>query len=123
VLQSLTTVSHGAAITNTAFANSSVQLGRTNTTLWKAGRVAEFALWPGVTITAAEAKSLASGASPLNVHPDGLGLYLPLLGDSPEPDYSGGRHSATLTGTSIANHPGVVPPVLRPRPVLVSPTS
>jgi hypothetical protein len=91
------------------FANSSIQLGRTNTTLWKAGRLAHFALWPGVALTAQEAVGLATGANPMNVHPDGLGIYCPLFGNSPEPDYSGARRSFTLTGTSVANHPRVQP--------------
>lgn len=73
-----------------------------------AGRMAELAIWPGVTLTASEALALSKGATPQLVHPDGLTVYVPMLGDSsPEPDYGGTKKSATLTGTTVANHPGV----------------
>lgn len=80
-----------------------------------AGTLAELCVWGGFTPSAAQAKALAAGANPLSVRPDSIVAYLPLLGDSPEPDYSGGRHSATLTGTTVAPHPGVQPGIIIPR--------
>jgi len=83
-----------------------------------AGSMAELAAWGGVTITASEAVSLAAGASPVSVHPDGLTFYVPMHGgDSPEPDYSGNKYNATLTGTSYVPHPRVQPGILLPNRV------
>lgn len=70
------------------------------------GKLAEVGIW-NVGVSPSVRKALAAGAPPPLAHPDGLKAYWPLLGDSPEPDYSGNRNSGTLTGTTVANHPGV----------------
>lgn len=70
------------------------------------GRLAEVAIWD-VGASVGERKALAAGVPPPLAKPGGLKAYWPLLGDSPEPDYSGNRNSGTLTGTTVANHPGV----------------
>ncbi len=109
-LQTLTAGTHGA-VTYGNFANSTLNvMCRNQASLFGAGRMAELGIWTSTTLTASEALALANGAAPPTVHPDNLGLYVPFFGsDSPEPDYSGGRHSATLGGTSLAAHPPVSP--------------
>lgn len=114
VLQTLTTLTHSAGSWSN-FASGTMTMFGYNSSLFTPGRLAEVAIWGGYEITAVEAKALSGGASPLSVHPDNLAFYPPMLGDSPEPDYAGGRHSVTLTGTSVASHPPVTPPFLRPR--------
>jgi hypothetical protein len=96
------------------FANSNLNLMcRGGSSLFGAGRICEFTVWPGDisgptvgsgSVSLAESLSggvpapLASSTPPL--------LYLPVMGaDSPEPDYSGGQRSATLTGTASIKHP------------------
>lgn len=110
VVQALTASQHSAT-TYGNFGNYPLSLmGRdAGSTLNGAGRMAELAIWGGVILTASEAKALAVGANPFRVHPDGLTYYAPLQGDSPEPDYSGNRKSATLTGTTVVAHPPVTP--------------
>lgn len=110
-VQTLTAVQHNAA-TYANFPNSTLNImSRNKASLFGAGRMAELAIWGGVALTTANAKALAAGAAPPHfVVPDNLILYTPLMGaDSPEPDYSGKKQSATLTGTSWAAHPGVMP--------------
>lgn len=112
--QSLTTISHSGTAYG-SFADATITFCKYSST-FLAMTLAEWALWNGVLLGAKAATALASGANPLSVHPDSLLCYLPLFGaDSPEPDYSGGRHSATLTGTSFARHPPVQPGILVPR--------
>lgn len=106
--QSLTTVSH-TSNTYSTFADATLTFCKYNVT-FLAMALAEWAIWNTVLLTGAAAKGLATGASPFDVHPDNLLAYLPLYGvDSPEPDYSGGKHSGTLTGTTWAAHPPVAP--------------
>jgi Concanavalin A-like lectin/glucanases superfamily len=73
---------------------------------WLNGRVAEAAVW-NTNIPPSAIGAMAAGAAPPTAHPDGLAGYWPLLGDSPAPDYSGSQIAGTLTGTTVANHPGV----------------
>lgn len=104
----LSTVVHQAG-TYGNYANSTLNcMARNGTTKFSPGRLAELAIWGGVGLTTAHAKALAAGALPFQARPDNLVFYTPLLGaDSPEPEYSGGKHSATLTGTSFSPHPAV----------------
>lgn len=109
--QTLTTGTHTAG-TYGNFINSTLNLmSRNKASLFGAGRMAELAMWGGVALTTGNAKAFATGAAPPHlVAPDNLILYPPLFGtDSPEPDYSGKKQSATLTGTSWAAHPPVMP--------------
>jgi hypothetical protein len=72
------------------------------------GRIAEVCLW-GSALTASEIKSLSVGASPVFVHPDDLRGYWPLFGNSVEPSYAPSSNDLTVTGTTVSNHPGVMP--------------
>lgn len=67
---------------------------------------AEFAFW-SAALTASEVAALARGACPARIRRASLISYLPLLGDSPEPDYSGARNNGTVTGATASRHPGV----------------
>ncbi len=116
-LKTLNTVLHQAG-TYSNFANSSLNFFSRNagTSQIGDGRIAEFAVWSGNVL----GQNVGSGGSasrslpgalfagvppPLAISQQPL-IYIPWLGyDSPEPDYAGGRHSATLTGTSLARHP------------------
>lgn len=87
-------------------------MSRNTPSLYQSGRMAELAWWGSALnaypATTSMALALFSGATPLEVHPDGLLGYIPQLGaDSPEPDYSGKQRSATLTGTAFVRHPRV----------------
>lgn len=106
--QTLTAVSHsGSAFGN--FGNLALQLMRVNTTLWGAGRQAEFAVWGGLLLGANDAKALAAGAVPSTIRRGSLIHYEPLWGaDSPEPDYSGKRAGGVLTAApTFTPHPSV----------------
>lgn len=69
-----------------------------------AGDIAEVGVW-NVALTTAEITMLARGVSPLNVRPDSLVFYAPLVGKhSPEPDLVGGL-ALTVTGATASAHP------------------
>lgn len=105
--QTLSTTNHGAG-TYGSFGNLALNfMCRNGGSLFNAGRQAELAMWGGVLLGANHAKALAAGACPVTVAPDSLVYYAPMLGDNPEPDYSGKRQSATLTGTTVVAHPMV----------------
>lgn len=70
------------------------------------GTIAEVGVW-NTSLSAGARKALAAGIPPPLAAPGNLKGYWPLLGDSPVPDYSGNRFSGTLTGTTVANHPGI----------------
>lgn len=73
------------------------------------GKLAEVGLW-NVALTDDEAVSLASGVSPLRIRPGNLRGHWPIFGTgSPEPDFSPQANHLTLFGTSIADHPSVMP--------------
>lgn len=74
------------------------------------GNIAEFAIWID-DITAAGFAALHKGVSPLQVKPEALIAYWPLIGRvSPEPELINSK-SATLTGTvAQAEHPRVIRP-------------
>lgn len=115
--QTLTLVKHDAVAYGN-FGNQNLNLMcRNAASLFAAGRLAEYAMWGGVALGTGAAKSLSIGALPITVHPDNLIFYPPIFGaDSPEPDYSGGRHSATLVGApTFTPHPGITQGLLPKR--------
>jgi len=71
------------------------------------GRHAEFCIYNRI-LSADEIKTLYK-FGPRKV-PGGLVLYIPLIGASPEPDFSGNALNGTVTGTSVADHAPVAPP-------------
>jgi hypothetical protein len=74
------------------------------------GDEAEIGVW-AAALSADEIAALAKGASPLEIRPDSLAAYWPLIGRaSPETDWVGG-YSLSVTGATQADHP----PVLRRR--------
>lgn len=70
--------------------------------------LAECAIW-NVTLSAGEMAALARGVSARLIRPGALVFYAPLWGTgSPEPDYTAGQRTLTLTGTpAVAAHPPV----------------
>lgn len=117
VAQTLSTIVHTAASYGN-FGNGSCRFLTDNITNYGAGRMAEVGVW-GVQLPASAAVGLASGADPLGVSPANLVGYWPFLGDSPEPDYSGKQLSATVSGATVVNHPGVQSMMRRRRRAVV----
>lgn len=113
-----------AAATIVSLATGDVGLfaGKTGTVQFAPGSLGEVCFWNGVALTDSEVAALANGVAPQFVHPDGLTLYWPLFGDSPEPDYSGSRNSGTVTGSTVVAHPPVYGRLLRSTPPLVTPS-
>lgn len=72
------------------------------------GSIAEPAIW-NTDLTADEIMGLYLGVPVLRVRRDSLKCYPPLLGASPEPDYSGNGLALTLTGSTVAAHAPVAP--------------
>lgn len=71
------------------------------------GSIAEVPYWTA-SLTANEIAGLAKGARARRVRSASVFAYWPLFGKlSPEPDLSGNKNNATLTGTSGSNHPPV----------------
>lgn len=82
---------------------------------WMNGRLANPCAYIGTALTDSQLKTLAWRGAPADAAVAATGFW-PLLGDSPEPDYSGGRHSGTLTGTAVVAHPPIPPGlILAPR--------
>ena len=72
------------------------------------GSIAEFAIWNRI-LTAAEAKGIGAGFSPL-FYPNGLVLYTPLIGrSSPEIELIKGT-GGTVNGAVVAAHPPIIYP-------------
>ena len=68
------------------------------------GRIAEAAMW-NVALTDADVLSLAAGASPLLVRPEGLVAYWPLIGrTSPEIGLKSSANNLTVTGAVAGDH-------------------
>lgn len=68
------------------------------------GYLAEFGFWNCLLATK-ELTALSKGIKPNRIRPASLKAYYPLWGlQSPEPDLSGNKNSAVLTGTTRANH-------------------
>lgn len=74
------------------------------------GSVAEVSVQLDVTNVEDVMAAQAEGWSPKDTEGlsnfDHIG-YWPLLGDSPEPDYSGNNHPGTVHGTTLVDHPPV----------------
>jgi hypothetical protein len=77
------------------------------------GRVAEIACWT-VGLTALERLALFNGTRANRIRPASLVFWMPCAGDaSPEPDYSLNVNNGTLTGTTYAFGPPLLPLTLR----------
>lgn len=76
------------------------------------GCLGHAALWDRA-LSAGEIKSLSGGISPLALNRDGLLFYVPLNGQSPEPDIVGGA-SGTLTGTTVVEEPPIPNSIVAP---------
>jgi hypothetical protein len=81
------------------------------------GIMAELGYWTNTVLPSSAWAAMAAGASPVEAQRAGLSLCWPLLGDSPEPDYSGNRNAGAVTVATIVPHPGVQT-VGFPRPAL-----
>jgi hypothetical protein len=90
-----------------------------NTPRFLNARIADEAFW-NLELTAGEIGALARGARPGNIRPTSLKLWWPLDGlQSPEPDLSGNKNNATLTGTTLAAGPPIK--LLSPKPNFTAP--
>lgn len=109
---SYATTTNGATLTDDS-ANDLLIGNRVNTSNTVDGRMADFAIWRGVVLSANEITSLAKGTPPAKIRSSSLSLYLPLWGASGtgnEPDLSGQRNACVLTGTTAtASHSPVSP--------------
>ena len=73
------------------------------------GRIADAAVW-NTALVASEISSLSKGTRALNIRSGSLVGYWPLDGlSSPEPDLSGNKGNATLSGTALAAGPPIAP--------------
>lgn len=106
VAQSLTTILGGSPTSVNSTARL-FRIGADEDTNGLDGDVAEVAGWDRA-LSANEVKSIFN-RNVLSVS-SGLILYSPVIGEAPEPDYGGNALSATVTGTTIADHPPVAPP-------------
>lgn len=85
-------------------------MSRADTSLFGAGRMAEFALWSGAKLTIDEARAMAKGYSPLFFRPGSRVMYTPLIGrTSPEIDLVGGNN-LIVNGATVTPHPAVIYP-------------
>ena len=110
VAQSLTY--HYSSFTpQTAFnATTMYLMTRAGTSLFGAGRMADFAICGGVLLSQAQASALAAGARPWTVCPGSLAFYIPMDGiASPEPDLSGHGQNVTIHGTTLTGAPPFLP--------------
>lgn len=97
-----------ATITTATFGDYALNLmSRNGASLFGAGDLAELAIWT-VALSSPELATLALGASPLDVHPANLELYVPLTGDTPELDLGPDGHTVTISGAVPADHPPLV---------------
>lgn len=71
---------------------------RSAATKFFSGSIAHAAIW-NATLTDAEVAALGKGVNPLRIRPASLVFYAPLMGGSPEPDYTAGQRALTLTGS------------------------
>jgi Concanavalin A-like lectin/glucanases superfamily len=87
-----------------------VGVGRPSDAEFFDGAIADAAVW-SVILSDTEISNLASGqrANKIGENANFL-IYWPILGQSPEPDQSGGGNNGTLNGTTVV--PG--PPLLQP---------
>lgn len=64
------------------------------------GKLADFAYWNGVLLSANECAGLASGSSPLKIRPASLSMYLPLMAiGGTQPDWGPSHVTQTVVGT------------------------
>lgn len=79
---------------------------------WMNGQLAQCACWIGTALTDSELRAYAwTGAQAVSVAKPTC--FWPILGNSPEPDYSGGQHSGTVVGTTVSNHPPIKPGIIQ----------
>ena len=83
------------------FANSTMNfMSRNGSSLFGAGRLAEYAIYPGVLLAANDIAALAAGYSPALVRPGVKPYYWPLLGRaSPETELFYGKTAAVTSAT------------------------
>ena len=60
-------------------------------------------------LTTNEILALTRGARPNQVRPESLVFWAPIIGESAEPDWSGGKRNLTVTGATVGNGPPVAP--------------
>lgn len=97
------------SVTPTGINQFQVGIAAPNTGQFFNGDMAEVAIW-NIALSDAEAASLATGISPLLMHPESLKFYAPLLaGLSPEIDLMQ-ANSLTVTGTTFSAHTRVSRP-------------
>jgi hypothetical protein len=78
---------------------------------WFLGNITDIAMWNGVVLSAGNISSLATGARANTIGQNAnLIGYLPIVGQSPEPDKSGNGNNGVLTGTSIVAGPPQLAP-------------
>lgn len=100
----------GGSGENIAWANAPLTIGGRVGSAFMPCELAELGLWNGYQATTPigppidTSRGLSSGWTPPHLLQDPT-LYIPMLGDDPEPDYMGGQYSAVLTGTTYTNHP------------------
>ena len=115
VSQTLTVAGGDVNNTNNFASDTLNFMSRNGASLFGAGRMAEFGLWYGINLTAAEAAVLGDGFTPPFVRPASLKYYWPLIGrTSPEVELKRGV-TATVTGATNTAHPRVLVPGGRPQ--------
>lgn len=94
---------------NSTGITNSLRLGNTSGSGFLEGDIAELAFW-NVDLGSSECLALGRGFAPDRIRRLSLTGYWPLWGiHSPETDLSGNNRNLTLTGTTRADHPPVVP--------------
>ncbi len=84
------------------------------------GSMADMAFW-NTALSAAEIAALAKGVRPYQIHSESLYFWSAIDGlQSPEPDLSGKANNGTVTGTTLAFGPPIVP--FTPRWPLLTPS-
>lgn len=97
--------SSAASLNNTAIGVSNIS----SQTRWFTGDIAEVAIW-SVALDSNEIVALSKGFSPLRIRRGNLLLYTPLLGQSPEPDFTANNRAMTLNNSpTYASHAPVMP--------------
>jgi hypothetical protein len=104
--------SFGSAQSDSAtFANSTLWLAIRNSASHPLdAKMAEFAIWGGVALTADEIAAYSSGMSPLAVRPQSLFRYRPLFARAANEECWVSGTSATVSGATAADHPRIIYP-------------
>jgi hypothetical protein len=101
-----TASSPSGTINNTA---STLAIGNRRSSLFaQIGGAMAYMGFHNVVLTAAE----INYAMRLGFLPRGAYIQIPMLGDSPEPDYSGAKRNATVSGATVATGPPVTPSLI-----------